>query len=135
MVVHSENPKPGRNGKSNGDVWFFVWLEKVVSEAIWSTTRPETEHGPRSIEEGLGDQESAVSRGRRLVKKSSIWSSKRGLLALSERATFSVFVRSDNENVIGNRNRKDETKSLEDVDVYSPTSSIDHSQVQFKSLI
>ena len=135
MVVHSENPKPGRNGKSNGDVWFFVWLEKVVSEAIWSTTRPETEHGPRSIEEGLGDQESAVSRGRRLVKNGSIWSSKRGLLAVSDRATFSVFVRSESENVCESRNDYDQTKSSQVVDAYPSSSSIDHGQVQFKSLI
>ena len=45
----------------SGFVWFFVWLEKVVSEIIWSTTRPETEHGPRPIKAVLGDQESGVS--------------------------------------------------------------------------
>ena len=44
----------------SGVVWLFVWLKKVVSEAIWSTTRPETEVGPRPVKVDLGDQESGV---------------------------------------------------------------------------
>ena len=52
--------------------WFcqvLVWLKKVVSIAISSTTRPETEVGPRPIKAGLGDQESGVSGGRRSSPK------------------------------------------------------------------
>ena len=63
------------------------WFPKPFS----STTRPETEPGPRPIKAGLGDQESGVSGGRRLVKKTSIWLSKWGRWALSDRATFSDF--------------------------------------------
>ena len=53
---------------------------------------------------GLGDQESGVSGGRQLVKKTSILLSKWGRWALSDRATFSDFVGADNENVGENRN-------------------------------
>ena len=105
MVLHSEESKPGRNGKLNGDVWFFVWLKKVVSKAISSTTRPETEPGPRPVKAGLGDQESGVSGGWRGVKKSSLPLSKWGRLAVTDCATFSVFVGVYNENF--NENRKD----------------------------
>ena len=44
-----------------GSVRFFVWLKRVVSVIISSTTRPETEAGPRPIKAGLGVQESGVS--------------------------------------------------------------------------
>ena len=54
-------------------VWFFVKLEKVVSEAISSTTRPETEAGPRPIKAVLGDQESGVSGGRRGVEEQIVF--------------------------------------------------------------
>ena len=89
----------------------------MVSEAISSTTRPETEVGPRQIKAGLGEQESGVSGGRRLVKKTSIWLSKRGRSAVSERATFSDFGGADNENVSESHNDSDATDSSEDVDV------------------
>ena len=52
----------------SGFVWLFVWLKKVVSKAISSTTRPETEAGPRPVKVGLGEQESGVSGGRRGAK-------------------------------------------------------------------
>ena len=104
MVLHSEESKPGRNGKLNGDVWFFIWLKRVVSKAISATTRPETEVGLRPFEAVLGDQESGVSGGWRGVKKSSLPLSKWGRSEVSDGATFSVFAGVDNENVHENRN-------------------------------
>ena len=86
-----QRKKPSANGKLSGFVRFFAWLKKVVSEAISSTTRPETEAGPRPIKAGLGDQESGVSGGRQLVKKTSHPLSKWGRSAVSDRATFSDF--------------------------------------------
>ena len=54
---------------------------------------------------------------------------------MSERATFRGFVRSESENVCESRNDNDETKSSQVVDAYPSSSSIDHGQVPFKSLI
>ena len=88
----------------NGGVRLFVMLKKVVSEAISSTTRPETEVGLRPIKGGLGDQESGVSGGWRGVKKSSLQLSKWGRLAVSDCATISEFVGVDNENLSENGN-------------------------------
>ena len=63
MVLHPGKSNPICNGKLNGVVRLFVWLKKVVSKAISSTTRPETEVGLRPIKAGLGGQESGVSGG------------------------------------------------------------------------
>ena len=107
----------------------------MVSEAISSTTRPETEVGPRPIKAGLGDQESGVSGGRRGVKNGSIWSSKRGLLAVSDCPTFSDFGGADSENVSENRNDFYGIDSSEVEDASPSTTSIAHSHVSLKSLI
>ena len=53
---------------------------------------------------------------------------------MSERATVSDFVGVDNENVSENHYYSDETDSSKDVDVYSPTFSIPHSQVSLKRM-
>ena len=95
----------------SGVVWLFVKLEKVVYEAISSTTRPETEQGPRPIKAGLRGQESGVSGGRQGVENTLLPLSKWGWLAVSDRATFSGFDESDNENLSENRNCLDEIES------------------------
>ena len=135
MVVHSENPKPGRNGKSNGDVWFFVWLKKVVSEAISSTTRPETEVGPRLIQAVLGGQESGVSGVDEGVKITSLPLSKWGRYDVSECATFSDFGGADNEDVSENRNNLEGNDSSEVGDACPLTFSIDDNQVSLERMI
>ena len=76
----------------------------MVSEAISSTTRPETEPGPRPVKVGLGDQESGVSGVDEAAQNTSLPLSKRVRSAVSECATFSDFGRADNEDVSDNRN-------------------------------
>ena len=76
----------------------------MVSKVISTTTRPETEVGPRPIKAGLGDQESGVSRVDEGSKNASISISKWGRSAVSDRATFSGFDGSDNENVSDKQN-------------------------------
>ena len=58
-----------------------------------------------------------------------------GRSAVSECATFSDFVGSDNENLIENRNDFDETESTEVADAYLSTSLIRHNQVSLERLI
>ena len=76
----------------------------MVSEAIFldnmgrNISRSEADQGG-SVKPGVG-----CFGGRRPVKNTSIWLSKWGRLAVSDRATFSDFVGSDNENVSENRN-------------------------------
>ena len=94
----------------------------MVSEAISLTTRPETEVGPRPIKSGLGDLESGVSGVDEGPKNASISMSKWGWLAVSDRASSSDVVGSDNENLSENRNDFDETKSTEVVDACLSTS-------------
>ena len=50
----------------------FCLVEESGSKAISSTTRPETELGPRPTKAGLGVQESGVSGGRRVAGNTSL---------------------------------------------------------------
>ena len=106
----------------------------MVSEAIFLDNMGRNISGSEAHRGRPGKPGVGCFGGRQLVKNTSIWLSKWGRWALSDRATFSDFVGSDNENGSENHNDSYETDSSEDIDVYSPTFSIHHSQVSLKRM-
>ena len=78
--------------------------KKTENELKRGTTWPATQVGLRPVKSGLGGHDDGVSGDDEGVERSSILLSKRRRLAVSDHATFSDFVGSDNESACEKQN-------------------------------
>ena len=109
--------------------------KKTKNELKRGTTWSATQVGLRPVKSGLGGDADGVSGDDEGVKMSSVLLSKRRRLAVSDHATFSDFVGSDNESACENQNCLNVTESYDFVGACSSSFSLNHRQVSLKRMM